>query len=157
MFLEMPSSYVVNMLVFRNSFQLKLRIDENSFTQLSNRQKGMAKWLLWPETIYLLMANGTCQQTQDRAGKHSVENRDNTGYGDAIHQTTIKTVRKDHSNLSVQGQALRTLLHRNAEENMQVLEVWTTQIVTLVIFLIMTLVLIIKMLIAQMLIMYQIL
>jgi hypothetical protein len=45
MFLEMPSSYVVNMLVFRNSFQLKLRIDENSFTQLSNRQKGMEKWL----------------------------------------------------------------------------------------------------------------
>jgi hypothetical protein len=30
---------------------------------------------------------------------------------------------KDHTNVSVQGQALGTLLHRNAEENMQVLEV----------------------------------
>lgn len=58
----MLSSYVVNLSVYMNSFQLKLRIDEQLYSVM--RAKRDDKLVTTTIDKLLSMANGTCQQTK---------------------------------------------------------------------------------------------
>lgn len=58
----MPLSYVVNLSVYMNSFQLKLRIDEQLYPVIKAKRDD--KLATTTRDKLLSMANGTCQQTK---------------------------------------------------------------------------------------------